>query len=191
MSLRIISGRVVTVAPEEIIIMSHGLGFAVRPSRSTLEKASSCEGEIIVYVDPVMSQDGSLTIYAFSGEGERSLFKSLVSLQGVSRAAALGVLTLGDPESVMNLIANGNETVLKSAPNVGLKTARRIISELDFTPTVRRTPQENSILADVEKTLVSLGYSTNEIRSVIGQLDRESNLDAALKNALSLLARHR
>lgn len=191
MSLRIISGRVVSVAPEEIVIMAHGLGFAVRPSRSMFESVSSLEGEVTAYVDPVIGQDGTMTIYAFSSEGERSLFKSLVALQGVSRSAALGVLSLGDPAAVMTLISNGDEKTLKSAPNVGLKTARRIISELDFLPAVPNTHQSNSTRGDVEKALVSLGYATNEIRTVLDQIDPATDTDVALKNSLSLLARRR
>ena len=76
-----------------------------------------------------MREDG-VELFGFSTEEELSMFRMLISVSGVGPKAAISILSLMTPEKLARAVAQEDVKGISKAPNVGAKTAARIILDL-------------------------------------------------------------
>ena len=113
---------------EAIVIDVGGVGYQVLPSAVT--KASLLPGEVQLHIHAHFVADEPLRLYGFSTTSERSLFRTLISVQSVGPRIALAILTGIETEDLMRAIATGNVARLKQVKGVGGKLAERLALEL-------------------------------------------------------------
>ena len=75
-------------------------------------------------------RDDSYTLYGFATKQERSLYQLLITVSGVGANTARMILSSLTPAELCNVIANGDEKMLKTVKGIGLRTAQRIIVDL-------------------------------------------------------------
>jgi Holliday junction DNA helicase RuvA len=114
----------------------------------------------------------------------------LLSVSGVGPKIALTILSSGDIHSQKEAIGSGDASFFSQMSGVGKKTAERIIVELRDKIGVIDGPGAGTTgSSDVFDALVGLGYSTYEVRKVLGDVDRSIGTEEQLKQALKLLSR--
>jgi Holliday junction DNA helicase RuvA len=124
-------------------------------------------------------RDEQPVLYGFTNPASLALFLMLTGVSGVGPRLALALLSgLGAPR-LHEAIAAGDLTALVSAPGVGRRTAGRIVlelkgkleaSEAGFVPATAGDDSE------VVAALTALGYSPNEARRAVGNLERTPDL---------------
>ena len=127
-----IRGELADLTPALAIVEAHGVGYALNISLNTY---SAIQGRtpVKLYVhEAIMTggRDDSYTLYGFASRQERSLYRLLITVSGVGANTARMILSSLTPAELCNVIANGDEKMLKTVRGIGLRTAQRIIVDL-------------------------------------------------------------
>ncbi len=127
-----IKGELTELNPTKAIVEAAGVGYALNISLNTY---TSIQGkhDVKLYVSEAIvtgGRDDSYTLYGFASKQERELYEMLVTVSGVGANTARMILSSLTPAELCNVIANGDERMLKGVKGIGLKTAQRIIVDL-------------------------------------------------------------
>ena len=127
-----IKGELAELTPAMAVVEAHGVGYALNISLNTY---SAIQGKAAVklYVhEAIMTggRDDNYTLYGFANKQERALYRLLITVSGVGANTARMILSSLTPSELCNVIANGDEKMLKTVKGIGLRTAQRIIVDL-------------------------------------------------------------
>ncbi len=192
-----ISGIAAELLPGLAVIDCGGVGFEVNTSSYTLSQLKA--GEKVKLYTYVHIREDAFEIYGFSGKSEKHCFEMLLGVSGVGPKAALSILSVNTPESLVMSIVTGNEKEITAAPGVGKKIAQRVILELK-DKLAKETESaafdsaaafpapvisDRSKLGDAAAALTVLGYSASEINAALKHIPvDERSLEEIIKAAL-------
>lgn len=127
-----IRGELTELSPALAVVEAGGVGYALNISLNTYA-AIQGKAEVKLYVHEALvtgGRDDSFTLFGFFNKQERELYRLLITVSGVGANTARMILSSLTPAELCNVIANGDERLLKSVKGIGLKTAQRIIVDL-------------------------------------------------------------
>ena len=127
-----IKGELAELTPTLAVVEARGVGYAINTSLNTYS-AIQGKNDIKLYIHEAIvtgGRDDSYTLYGFLSKQERSLYRLLITVSGVGANTARMILSSLTPSELCNVIANGDEKMLKAVKGIGLKTAQRIIVDL-------------------------------------------------------------
>lgn len=169
-----IKGELTDLSPALAVVEAAGVGYALSISLNTYS-AIQGKRDVKLYVHEAIvtgGRDDSFTLYGFSTKQERELYRLLISVSGVGANTARMILSSLTPAELCNVIANGDEKMLKSVKGIGLRTAQRIIVDLKdkiissgiadklHVPTETGTPGINvGVKDEAVGALTMLGFS--------------------------------
>jgi len=122
-------------------------------------------------------------LIGFLTREDRDFFRLFTSVQGVGVKKALRALVIPTPQ-IVKAIQTGNKAVLTQLPEIGRKTAERVISELKeklpkFVEAEETQPEaaaDSEVIEEARQLLVSqLQYTKNEADAMIAQVTRGMN----------------
>jgi holliday junction DNA helicase RuvA len=160
--------------------------------------------EIQIFTHQQVRED-QISLYGFSSAAERDLFRQLISVSGVGASLAIALLDkLGLADTVAAIVTS-NIQQLSSAPGVGKKTAERLALELrsklgqwriasGLSESLPLTSLDTTMQAEVEMTLLALGYTNDEIRHALQAISQDSlmiksqNIEDWLRLAIASIA---
>lgn len=191
-----LTGVLKSKSPTEVLIDVNGVGYQVQTSVATYETLGELGSQITLLTHLHVRED-ALQLFGFSSEAERQMFRLLISVSGIGPRIAQGILSgipLGD---LKQHIATGNIAGLTGIPNVGRKTAERLIVELrdkvgdlregvDISPHVRKTADD--VKAETLSALISLGYNRVVAEKALRNALQDSNSGALTIEGLIKLA---
>lgn len=124
-----LTGKVDVIEQDHLLLDVNGVGYQVYASKNTLSTLG-VKGELVaLYIDTHVREDAFL-LYGFLQKSEQEWFRLLLSVQGVGAKAALSILTVCPPQSLLLAISAGDQLPIKKADGVGPKLATRILTEL-------------------------------------------------------------
>ena len=178
--------------PTQVIIDVGGVRLGVHITLSTYEKLGdvNAEVELLTYLNV---REDIMELYGFFDNSERLLFKLLTSVNGIGPKSALNILSGTNPNSFKKNIINGDISSLTSIPGIGAKTAKRIVIELkdkfiDGGESValgfQLDSDEEGVIEDVIKVLLSLGYNRNSIDKAISEIATKEVLKEDLEKII-------
>ena len=185
-------GKLVKSGDNFLILESGGFGFKVFSNSETLSRFGKNGEEVMLFCFLYVRED-SFELYGFLEEEALKLFEMLNSVAGIGPKTALGILNVDRVENIMAAIIEKRAELLMRSSGIGQKTAERIILELHNKIKLPRAgilTKTMDVDLEVEEALVSLGYSRNQVRKVLGGLGEEpKKLEERLRQALKLLSR--
>ena len=149
-----------------------GVSFKVFASPATLSKLPPAGVGAKIFCHLHVRED-ALELYGFLTESELELFEKLNSISGIGPKSALGILAVAPADQISAAINAGRTELLTRASGVGRKTAERVVLELKGKLGAM-APQTLSLMesdAEIEETLVSLGYTNAQAKSVLAKVD--------------------
>ena len=170
-------GRIARKQPPQIILECGGVGYEIETPMSTFLELPETGTEIFLHTHLVVRED-SQTLFGFSSEQEKSLFRSLLRISGVGAKMGLAILSGMSVNDFQRCVEYEDSARLVKIPGVGKKTAERLIIEMRDridvtsaeltagTSTARSDPRNEAFDA-----LLSLGYRSNEINHLLAKLD--------------------
>ena len=197
-------GTLIYKQAPELMLDVNGVGYELLASMTTFIDLPALNEELILFTHFIVRED-SQTLYAFSSKAERSLFRSLLKVNGVGPKMALAIVSGMTAYEFTQFVHANDVTALTRLPGVGKKTAERLIIEmrdrlaeidtsdsgsanssaaLDFTPSQKQL-EEEAVTA-----LLSLGYKPPQASRMIASISKEGlsaedMIRLALKASLS------
>ncbi len=180
--------------PTHAIIDVGGIRISVNITLSTYEKLGDIDTpiELLTYFNV---REDIMELYGFIDNNERLLFKQLTSVNGIGPKSALNILSGTSPSSFRKNIINGDISSLTSIPGIGSKTAKRIIVELKdkFVDSVdsvdlgfQLDSNEQGVIDDVVKVLLSLGYNRSLIDKAVSEIATKDILKDDLEKIIKM-----
>jgi Holliday junction DNA helicase RuvA len=171
-------GRLAHKQPPQIIVECGGVGYEIETPMSTFLALPGIGSEVFLYTSLVVREDAQ-TLFGFSTEEEKNLFRSLLKISGVGAKMGVAILSGMTVADFRRCVQYEDTAMLVKIPGVGKKTAERLIIEMrdridsasaesgtDKSRTSRSDPRNEAFDA-----LISLGYRANEINRLLGRLD--------------------
>ena len=179
----------------EVLVEVAGIGYRVTVTPTTAVRMGQVGSEVFLHVHHHIRETAQ-TLYGFLDRGERTCFEALLSAHGVGPSLALAVLGVHGPLDLARVLADDDVAALCLVPGVGKKTATRLLVELkasldlpiDGVPGDPTVGAPRSALVAVQEALGGLGYTPDEVRSVLSDLGGDDP-GVLLREALQRLAR--
>lgn len=170
-------GRLTFKLAPQIVIECQGVGYEVETPMSTFLELPAKGQELFIYTHHLVREDAQ-TLYGFSSEEERALFRALLKISGVGAKMGLAILSAMGVADFRRCVEYEDAAMLVKIPGVGKKTAERLIIELrdriGKLPTAAgkaKLAVEASPRSEAVDALISLGYKPQEVNKLIGGMD--------------------
>lgn len=189
-----IKGRIASLTPTDAVVETYGIGYFVNISLQSFAALQNAE-ETKIWIHEVIREDAH-SLYGFTTEGEREMFRSLIAVSGVGANTARMILSALSADQLASVITSGDVRTLKSIKGIGGKTAERIIVDLrdkikqpDDSLSIQ-TALRSDIYEEALAALLMLGFPKPQSQKVIGKIfDSEPSIsvESAIKKALTML----
>jgi|TARA_B110000037_G_scaffold159339_1_gene179808 Holliday junction DNA helicase RuvA len=170
-----IRGVLVDKKPPEIQIDVAGICYEVQVPMSTLYQLPELGKELTLHTHFVVREDAQL-LYGFFEEKDKSMFRSLIKINGVGPKMALGILSSMEANEFVRAVRSNDINAMVKMPGIGKKTAERLLIEMrdrlkDWDAEEGNTKESvsasASITSDAETALISLGYKPQQAAHAI------------------------
>ena len=194
-------GLLIHKQPPDVMLEVNGVGYELQAPMSTFYQLPECGQSVILFTHLVVREDAQ-TLYGFDTTSERSLFRTLLKVNGVGAKMALAILSGMDAKGFRQCIQFGDTDSLIRLPGVGKKTAERLIIELrdrlgddkaenvsDLKSTSAHDSERNHI-EEAVSALTALGYKGPEALRMVKSVNEEATscedlIRLALKTSLN------
>jgi Holliday junction DNA helicase RuvA len=122
-------GKLAHKMPPLLVVDVNGVGYEVDAPMSTCLALPDVGTEIHLVTHLVVREDQH-TLYGFSSEVERQLFRDLLKVNRVGAKLALGILSGISVEGFIRCVQEEDNATLSKLPGVGKKTAERLILDM-------------------------------------------------------------
>jgi len=193
-------GEVFALGAPNVLLNVNGVGYEIDTPLSTFCQLQ--KGQKVTLWTHLVVREDAQQLYGFSNAQEKTIFRTLLKVNGVGPKMALGILSTLSVELLVHTIEHDDLNTLVKIPGVGKKTAERLMIELRdrfktlaqaATTSSTALPQiqfiANSPIAEAEAALQSLGYKPQEaqkaVAAVKGDFSESADLiRAALKSMM-------
>lgn len=188
-----------------LVIDVNGVGYEVNAPMSTFYALPELEQQVILYTQLIVREDAH-QLFGFSSKTERSLFKTLIKVNGVGPKVALAILSSVSPNDFVQSIMDNNTAALIKLPGIGKKTAERLIIEMrdrlqdwfedlpvsDGFTTESSAINTSSTLTEAISALVALGYKQQEAQKAVKAVAAtDMNSEDMIRQALRRIAEYK
>jgi Holliday junction DNA helicase RuvA len=171
-----LAGTLIHKLPPLMVIDVGGVGYEVEAPLSVFYDLPEI-GTSVVILTHLAIKDDSHTLYGFSSESQRTLFRQLLKISGIGAKLALTILSGATGEELARYVADNDTASLTRLPGIGKKTAERIIIELrdklGGLPVAGGavlkpgTAVPASAVSEATHALISLGYKPQEVSRMV------------------------
>lgn len=176
------------VGPDWVHIQVGGVSLQVFVPSTTIGELGSI-GDAVSLHTQLRMQNEQPVLYGFNTKHSLELFGMLNSVSGIGPRLSLALLSSLGVARIYEAISAEDVAALSDAPGVGRRTAGRIVLELKgklADHQLESVPSQSGDDGDVVAALTALGYSPNEARQAVSNLDRSSDLTVDERIRLAL-----
>ena len=191
--IRYIEGTRIDNDAGSVTILAHGVGYRIFVTSATLEQIKKKQKNDSVSLQTYLAvRENAMDLYGFSKKEELLFFELLLSVSGIGPKSALSILNIAPIETLKEAVATNDSTYLTKVSGIGTKSAQKIVLELQGKIGAISESGASILQGDVDvlEALTALGYSTNEVRSVLKDIPKDiAGTGARVKEALKRLGK--
>lgn len=187
-------GPLADITPATAVIDCGGIGYEVNIN---LIDYASLQGkkEVKLFIHEIIREDQH-QLFGFISSDARFLFRLLIGVSGVGPGTArliMSSLTAGD---IRQVIATGQESMLKAVKGIGARTAQRIIVDLKDKIKVgdaalfTQAPSASQAYDESLQALLMLGFAKPQSEKALKKLFSASpmlSVEDAVRQALKMM----
>ena len=186
------------------VIDCGGVGYKLTISTITSESLASKLGQKVKLYTHLAVRDDGVEMFGFGSNEERHAFNLLTAVSGIGPKAAMSILSVMTPDRLAMAVCTEDVKSISKAPNIGAKTAARIVLELkdkiakemplasaatkDTVSAVNTVRMSSGNLAEATEALMVLGYDRSSVIKALGGIDPTLDVGTIIKFALKKLA---
>ncbi|MEY2921594.1 MAG: hypothetical protein RLZZ236_819 [Bacteroidota bacterium] len=189
-----IQGKLVEKNPTEVVIDCGGVGYHINISLHTYSLLPNSD-QIKLFTYLQIKEDAH-TLFGFFEKSEREIFKMLLSVSGIGASIARTMLSSLEPKQIIQAIASGDVGTVQSIKGIGVKTAQRVILDLqdkvlklydldEVSMVLNNTNRDEALSA-----LEVLGFVRKSSEKVVEKIikeDPDATVESIIKKALKSL----
>jgi Holliday junction DNA helicase RuvA len=188
-------GTVLHKQAPDLLLDVGGVGYELLASMTTFMDLPEVNNEVILFTHLIVREDAH-TLYAFSSENERALFRLLLKVNGVGPKMALAIVSGMTAGEFATRVHSGDVAGLTRLPGVGKKTAERLIIEMrDRLPepdslvetedTKAAKPGLHTLENEAVAALLALGYKPAQASKMVSaSSDKDLSVEEIVRKAL-------
>jgi Holliday junction DNA helicase RuvA len=195
-----IEGTITEINPAYVVVENNGIGFHLNISLNTFSSIKE-QKECKLYTHLTIRNEATtpvgFNLFGFADPAERQLFRQLITVSGVGNNTALLILSALPPEKLMTAIAENDVELLKTVKGIGLKSAQRII--IDLNDKIKKGKISADLMEGTHNTireqalsgLTVLGFAKGSAEKALEKILKEQGADLSveylIKEALRIL----
>jgi len=180
-----------------LLLDVNGVGYELEAPLSTFFNLPD-KGQPVTLYTHLLVRDDAHVLYGFGAEAERSLFRSLLKVNGVGAKMALGILSGMSGEEFFRCVQSEDIAALVRLPGIGRKTAQRLLVEMRdrleklepgaASGTLAAVGVEGAArpatpVSDAIAALTALGYRPQDASSMVKAVETAGQTSEALIRA--------
>ncbi len=191
-----IRGTLIHKQPPHLLVDVQGVSYEIEAPMTTFYKLPDTGAEVTLFTHLAIRDDAHL-LFGFATHNERTMFRTLIKVNGVGAKMALTILSGMEADHFAQCIRDGDALSLVRLPGVGKKTAERLIIEMrdrlkDWElSSVASSSADNALgrassqSDDAVSALIALGYKPQEAsRLVFAVATDEMTSEEIIRGAL-------
>lgn len=187
-------GIIIHKQAPDLVLDVAGVGYELLASLTTFVELPEVDAEVTLFTHLIVREDAH-TLYAFSSEKERALFRTLLKVNGVGPKMALAIVSGMTTDEFALMIHAEDVTGLTRLPGVGKKTAERLIIEMrdrlpkpdenNDRPETVSFPTMRNLEEEAVSALLALGYKPAQASKMVSSYSGEKlSVEEIVRNAL-------
>ncbi len=172
-----IKGVILLKQAPQVLVDCNGVGYEIETPMTTFIELPEI-GSQISFFTHLQVRDDAHIIYGFKYLDERSLFRTLLKVNGVGAKLALAILSAMTVHDFERCVTTEDSDALVKIPGVGKKTAERLVIEMrdrliDVTNTASMEPNKvksNNAKEEAFDALLALGYKLSEVKKIMSSI---------------------
>ena len=171
-----------------ILVDVAGVGYELQVPMTTLFQLPELGSEVSLVTHFVVREDAQ-ALYGFVEEGDRSLFRQLIKVNGVGPKLALTILSGMDAKRFAYCVERDDLSSLTALPGVGKKTAQRLLVEMRdklkdwFAGGGALSDADAAVVpvnvaGDAESALIALGYKPQDAGRMVEAVNDDDTADS-------------
>ncbi len=181
-------GEITQIEENALIVEVGGVGmrvFAPAPLRDKFKV-----GEMALVYTHLIVRETELSLYGFESGADRSLFVTLLGVDGVGPKVALSVLSTLNLDTIQRAVFNEESDLFSTVPGVGKRTAQKIAlylqDRLKATGPLQAVAAMSDADSEVLAALTTLGYSVVEAQTALQSLPKDAPKDVEERLRMTL-----
>jgi Holliday junction DNA helicase RuvA len=186
------------------VIDCGGVGYKLTISTITSESLASKLGQKVKLFTHLAVREDGVEMFGFGSNEERHTFNLLTAVSGIGPKAAMSILSVMTPDRLAMAVCTEDVKSISKAPNIGAKTAARIVLELkdkiakemplasasvkESVGTMPAARLSTGNLAEATEALMVLGYDRSSVIKALSGIDPTLDVGSIIKVALKKLA---
>lgn len=199
-----LKGILIEKQPPYLLLDVNGVGYELQAPMTTFYRLPSLGHEVVLHTHLSITENLH-QLFGFAEQRDRSLFRTLVKVNGVGPKLAVAILSGMESDDIARCVRDNNIKALTRVPGIGQKTAERLVIELRDRLKNWDLPQgdmlahgeiqaiasDNDIYAEAESALIALGYKPVDAAKMVASAAKqkpEARSEELIRIALRSLA---
>ena len=182
-----ISGKVIQLTKETVIIDINGLGIEVFVPKPLLGETEA--GDLLYLYTYMLVREDNISLYGFASLEEKQLFLQFLAVGGIGPKLSLAILSSLSIDNIRSAILSEKPDYFSRVPGIGKKTAQKIMIQMQG-----KLPEGEGLgvrsITDVDDAvvdaLISLGYSVVEAQTALQTIPKDTPDDVESKLRVAL-----
>ena len=175
------------------VLTSGGVVYEIHVPLTVFQRLPAQGSNLELRTETVVRDDVP-GLYGFLEEGERALFRLLMTVQMVGPRLAMSMMSTYDAQRLARALAEKDVPVLVQVSGLGKKTAARLILELadkvrGLAVAAEGEGPDATRVAEAVAALVSLGYSFTDADAAVREAMKDATFESAEEVIREVLTR--
>lgn len=186
--ISVVKGKIIFLEEDSLTVDVGGLGYEVYCTNNTFDQVLL--GDSVMLHTYTHVREDQLQLFGFIDKFEKSLFLSLIKVNGIGPKMAMQSLSGSRPEHIVQMIEDGDVKALMKLPKLGKKKAEQLVLTLKgkLVMAEESAGLSDPVQKEVKSALVNLGYAEEQVDHAIKELGSIKDVESGVRKSLGLLS---